>query len=505
MLSRAANLGVGPVAGALTLALVVACGGPPPATAPTAATAPPPLVVTARSGDDLRRVTDAAPLFGGPALRAWMAAPLRPDGAELAFADDAPRRTAWVDDLGTEVRAGRLAAPDALAAQLATAWPGAEHRFADGGALWIGSDAVVARHGAWAYLVSGGAASSRLRAAVELADDGGLDGPADDADLALTIDGALLVTFFAGRAAGAPALIELGADLGPVTLRLDVADDAVDWSVTARPEPGSLAEDLVRRPAVGASDLAPSPVAIGAALDPAQLATLLPAIAQPLEVNLSRVASDLEAQLAGDVFLGVGAVSVTTREFVTLRLEAGARDQLDVLGLQVGENSVVVGGPSSIGVARAGVTLLPAYLLPALPPAPPPLPMPLTDDNPDVPWSREYRRARDRAQEAHEEAADRVKALGDKLTFLARQRVLAVGASHGTFAATEGAWRARGSWLPAEGLAALQDRLTATAARELRLPTEDHARAVAARAEAIAEMVHVRAADVAAFDRTARP
>lgn len=480
--------------------VALGCGaaGSTPSTPAAAPSPPPPIEVGVTSAATLRTVAATLHDLGGAQLTQALT-PMLTAQAALPIADDRPVRLV-LDVDGAWIQAARARDVAAVEAAVRTAWPTAIASVSNGGKLWTSADAVLAVHGDAVYLVRGDAASSRARAALRLADEGGLvdAAPVEGApQLWAAADGAPLLALLGVRTLTAESL---GTQLGRSELSVAVAADRVSWTLDAHPVPGSVMAELLAHPpttgqmtphgVVGVAGMLPPEVAM-------RLATTLAVEANLLEPG--ELARELEHPLTGFVALSTSGASFGADGMG----EAYKGMRLGTVGPQAlwGTGGGLATGYDGITTYTDSVQWCPTGIFPALPDG---LPATderlLPDDNDDVPWSYEFKLERAKI----EAAIDAARATDDQLLnerrIIGDRRVNRIEDLRASFRATATGLRASQTYLPPGGLDGLRaedakDR--AAFAVVLERQRVAHATLEDARAAATKQ----RAADVAAWDR----
>jgi hypothetical protein len=458
--------------------------------------APAPLVELGAHDGHVRETSATALAgLGGEALAALLTPRLTGD-VVLPLDPAEPVRLVIEED-GALVLAGRGQAASIEAAVLA-AWPDAVVSRASAGTLWTSDLAVVALHGDEVYLVRGDAASTRARAALRLADDGGVahrEPAAPGLWLSVRTDAALV-------ALGAPAGVaqQLGAQAERLELTLQLDEDAVVWRASTRAQPDTFLDEVLRGAQGSPARAAIAPagiIGVAGRVRPTSAAALATTLAEAIGAPVGELPAD---RFTGEVALSPGGVA--------LALDGGATaDELRALSRTFGARLlpapapwVVIGAGPLVPVAQ-GLSFTPVIALPGADDVAAPDAPDLADSNDDVPASPVFTRASALAMDALAAALATAAALQRESAELVGYRV---GALAGLGAAMRPAGDelvAEQRWQPTGGLAALRRELTSRAAH-LATTRAAHDAALAALATAHHDALRVRAADVVAWDRT---
>lgn len=455
-------------------------------------------VLAPLGGEHLAVIRFATPGDGGGV---WPTASF----ADRGLSTDAPVGAAITSD-GVIVRwagvgeAGRLrAAFDAV--------PGAARWRADRAELWrFGEAGIAVIAGPRAAIVSGGAASRRDRVALELA-SGALEVGAEPAadGLRLEIDGELLIATFTPEPG--PIMAALGADLGRIRIGLSAAPDRVVIDVEVRPAPGTFAEHVVAG-AHGPGMITPSGLfAVSTQVTPEEAVALLTELGARAQVDVAALIQSTRhgpAAITGELSLAPGAIAVRFAEGSTMRLVASLIPHL-VDSQSEAERTFVIGTTSANRKGGLGVDPQAFANRPTPAPDPPAIPL-LEDENTDVPWSLDYRDARN-AFELAVTARSAAIAARDHAAYvflIKWDRVIGNSLSIPLVGGPDG-YRGRGEWRPRRGtIAETVERASAnfgTVTARARDITRTHDAALAARQHAL----EIRARDVSEWDRSHRP
>lgn len=489
-----------PALGAALAGALVACGSSTPPVAPASPPGPAPLLELGAHDGSARDATTAALAgIGGEPLAALLT-PRLTEAVPLPLEASAPVRLVIEED-GAHVLAGR-GQPAAISAAVATAWPDAVPSRASGGALWTSADAVVALHGDEVYLVRGGASSTRARAALRLADDGGLarqDPVGPGLWLSVRTDAALI-----GLGVAPGVATAIGAQLERVGLELRRDGDDLSWRVATRAQPGSLMDDLLRGGAVSTAAAAGAGGAVGPAgvvgvhgrMTPARAAALATLLADAAGTPIGELPAD---RLTGDVALSTAGLA--------LALDGGATEvELRALAQTFGQRLlpapapwVAIGEGPVIGLPH-GVAFTPVIVLPGAEDVlAPPMPV-VRDSNDDVPASPAFELAAQRMAHAHRHALELAAVAQAAGAAVVAFRVRALAGLGGPWRSVAGELVAQQRWRPAGGFAEFRRALAELDAAAA-TARAGYADARAALEQAHREALRARTADVVAWDR----
>ncbi len=488
---------------ALLSLIAVGCGGAPSATSTTTSpgltTTLPPMEAGVTSPAALRQLATTLHDLGGEHLTRLMT-PLLTDAVPLPIADDRPVRLVLDDDGAWILAAGAPRDGAAVEAAVRAAWPTAAASVSTGGKLWTTPDAVVAVHGDAVYLVRGDAPSSRARAALRLADDGGLAGPAPvegGAQLWAAAEGEPLLTLLGVRPATATSL---GAQLGRTALNVKIEPDVVSWIVDATPASGSIMAELLTHPPTTSEPTPTAIVGIAGMLPPDmafRLVTTLIVEAGLLESG--EIGRDLQHPLSGYVALSPAGVTMGVPDMDARSAGVGAGH----VGLQNlwGTGGGVTTKADETTRYTDSIQWCPIGLFGALPAALPAVDERLLpDDNADVPWSYEFKAERGKIEEAIGAAQSADKAVDVTRLLMQDRRAGLLEPLRASFVPHGPGLRAQQAFRPPSGFDGMRDEVRTTLATYVEVLERQrvaHAALDAARAAAI----KVRAADVAAWDR----